>query len=298
MRIQLIQQPSAGDGDHDRELRGIFHRGGWKVDDVLVGDWDVTCVGDDLDLIAVAGGDGTVGRVLAQLAGRPIPVGVVPIGTANNIARALGIPLDAREAVDGWASSDPHRLDLLDITGASADRAVESLGVGVLARLVGTADRSDHLDQLERDDQLAVARRLLAALAREADAVEAEVLIDGERHAGRYIAVHVMNMPYVGPNVQLAPCAVLDDGLVDVVLVPESARESLAALAAAAPDRAPLEGAVVARAREVVLRCLSTAELLVDDELSPCPGSEIVVRPSAVGCVVLRPASSERTALR
>ena len=265
---------------------------------MLVGDWDVTCVGDDLDLIAVAGGDGTVGRVLAQLAGRPIPVVSCRSARRTTSLVPSASPSTCEKPSTDGRSSDPHRLDLLDITGASADRAVESLGVGVLARLVGTADRSDHLDQLERDDQLAVARRLLAALAREADAVEAEVLIDGERHAGRYIAVHVMNMPYVGPNVQLAPCAVLDDGLVDVVLVPESARESLAALAAAAPDRAPLEGAVVARAHEVVLRCLSTAELLVDDELSPCPGSEIVVRPSAVGCVVLRPASSERTALR
>ena len=52
------------------------------------------------DLFIAAGGDGTVAEVIHEAAGTGVPVALLPIGTANNIARSLGIVGDAREIID------------------------------------------------------------------------------------------------------------------------------------------------------------------------------------------------------
>jgi len=89
------------------------------------------------DLFVAAGGDGTVAEVIHAAAGTGVPVALLPIGTANNIARTLGIVGDAREIIERWRHATPRPFDLGTIkAGGLAERFVEGVGGGIFAEAV------------------------------------------------------------------------------------------------------------------------------------------------------------------
>src|SRR4051812_44225134 len=121
MRVTLIHNPKAGRAtktdakDLVRTLKDAGHRvtyqsskdNGWK--DVLE---------EAADLVAVAGGDGTVGKVAKRLAGRGVPLAPIPFGTANNIARSLGVlGLPQEQLIRGWESPRHVQLDVWEARG-------------------------------------------------------------------------------------------------------------------------------------------------------------------------------------
>ncbi len=94
MRVTLIYNPGSGDDEQpaaDQFLELIRAAGHvvsyrpWNSDE-----WHAALV-DPGDLVAVAGGDGTVGAVAGRLVGRHVPIAVLPVGTANNISKTLGL---------------------------------------------------------------------------------------------------------------------------------------------------------------------------------------------------------------
>jgi len=69
------------------------------------------------DALFVSGGDGTVNAVVAALGGRRIPIGVVPSGTMNLLARELGIPLDLEQAIAALLDADVREIDVARVNG-------------------------------------------------------------------------------------------------------------------------------------------------------------------------------------
>ena len=69
------------------------------------------------DLVMVCGGDGTVREVCAELAGTGIPVGIIPAGTGNLLARNLDIPLYLRSAIDVALNGQDRAIDLVNVGG-------------------------------------------------------------------------------------------------------------------------------------------------------------------------------------
>ncbi|MFY9934984.1 MAG: diacylglycerol kinase family protein [Streptosporangiaceae bacterium] len=81
-------------------------------------------------LVFAAGGDGTVRACAEALAGTRVPLGIVPLGTANLTARALGIPGRAGPAIDAGFGGWDRRIDLALVHGAGQDRGGDADGTG------------------------------------------------------------------------------------------------------------------------------------------------------------------------
>ena len=185
------------------------------------------------DVVIAVGGDGTITRVARTLVGGRRPLLLVPAGTANNVARSLGIavpPSPTDYVLEVLAAHEARRLDVGVARGGwGLRRFHEGAGVGLFA---------DALADLltERDKH---PRRAARRLARFLDTHEPPALaisLDGVDASGRYTLVEVMNVAMLGPNLHLSPGADPCDGFLDVVLIggheAHRLRDYLAALAA------------------------------------------------------------------
>ena len=106
MRITLIHNPDAGDDQSPSgdELIGLIHRAGYTVGYQSSKDENWRRILEEpCDIAAVAGGDGMVGQVAKHLIDRHIPIAVIPMGTANNVARTLGLTNKTiPQIIAGW----------------------------------------------------------------------------------------------------------------------------------------------------------------------------------------------------
>jgi diacylglycerol kinase family enzyme len=229
MRATLVHNPAAGSAEPAGAVEGLLRGIGWQVvRRTGAAELDAAAC-RDVDVVVVAGGDGTVGRVARYTAGSDTPIAIVPMGTANNVARSLGVGLDVARAISGLATPETRRVDLGRFQGAGADGEqifLEGLGLGVFAHFIGR--------QRQRPDE--PTEKLRSAIHHVADALETyratrcEIELDGRDRSGRYLLVAAMNMQALGPGLLLAPRARWDDGALDVVLVGPEYRHELAHL--------------------------------------------------------------------
>lgn len=253
VRAILVYNPSAGGaggkGAPDRAelVSGIEHLG-WSVTVVGKADLERTMAAPT-DVVLVAGGDGTVGKVAKRLAGTGIPMAVLPTGTANNVARTLGIGLEPRAALEALPRAVIREVDLgVVLHRGETERFLEGFGTGVFAYVMAERATKKH-------KKLRRAFRLLARELASFAPHHTRLRIDGRDASGEYLLVAVMNVRSFGPALALAPDARFDDGVLDVVLVHPEQRASLVRHL----ERAALEGDLalpqfeVHRAKQVVL---------------------------------------------
>lgn len=181
----------------------------------------------DADLVVVAAGDGTVGRVTRRMVDRGVPVALLPSGTANNIARTLGlVEKPFEELVRGWENGRRVRLDVGVASGPWGERYfVEGLGCGVFADLLAGSKGNKKLKK--RKDAVENAMQRLRDIAGRGKALDVVARLDGKDISGRYLMLEVLNLRYVGPNLHLAHDSQPGDGQFDVVLVTEQERDRL-----------------------------------------------------------------------
>jgi len=181
-----------------------------------------------VDALVVVGGDGMVNLGVNAVAGTTVPLGIVPAGTGNDIARALGLPVSdwtgAADVIARGLTGGPVRLvDAACCTGPDTDRWFAGvLGAGFDAVV---NERANHWSwpRGRMRYNLAIAREL--PVFRPRDYV---LELDGQQHRTRAMLVAVGNGPSYGGGMQVVPQAVLDDGLLDVmVLEPVSRLEFL-----------------------------------------------------------------------
>lgn len=234
MRIVIVQNPDAGPEEVPGEqIEAPIAEAGHEVvyRSTKEAGWR-TALREPADLYVAAGGDGTIRKVLTELAGTDTTVALIPLGTANNIARSLGVPLDDPAAgMAAWTSMHPDDSRLFDVplvespTGRS--RFVESVGFGLFAELVVTADREQARGSSGGglDDAVRLLREMLRRRPRPR---RWSVFLDDEDLSGAYVAVEAMNIGGVGPRVCLAPEADPGDGLLDLVMIEEGHLAELA----------------------------------------------------------------------
>ena len=228
MRVTLVHNPTAGGTGKDdaRRLEKMLERAGHEVRYVSSKDDDwKRALKKRADLVAVAGGDGTVGRVIRRMVGRGVPVTLLPSGTANNIARTFGL-LDRsfEDLVRGWEGTRRVKLDLGVAKGPWGERYfIEGVGAGLFANLLARP-RKKAAKLGSPEEIVDRALRRLQDMAVHGEAVEVAAALDGKDISGRYLLFEAINLRYVGPNMFLAPNGKPGDGKLDVVLVTEDER--------------------------------------------------------------------------
>ena len=180
------------------------------------------------DLVVVAGGDGTVGKVARRLAAleSAVPVALLPAGTANNIARSLGLLEQPFEKiVRGFERSRRVKLDVGIAAGPWGERYfVEGIGAGLFAGLLANPQSAK---LKERASPVESGLQRLRDEAARCEPIEVAARLDGKEISGRYVMFEALNLKYVGPNLHLAPASAPGDGMLEVVLATEDERERL-----------------------------------------------------------------------
>jgi len=160
------------------------------------------------DLVIVCGGDGTVAAAARGLLETGLPMGVLPLGTANDLARTLGLPLDLPAAVEVILRGRTERIDMGEVNG-HAFFNVASLGL--------SADLAQGLtrESKQRWGRLAYAIRALQVLFA-ARPFQAEIINRQERIAVRTLQIAVGNGRHYGGGSVVHEHASILDGHLDL----------------------------------------------------------------------------------
>lgn len=292
-RVHVIINPASGqDKPMLNVLNTVFRDAGI--------DWDVFITkeaGDaerlaresaaaGVDAVIVYGGDGTVTEAAAGLVGTDVPLAVLPGGTANAIALALGIPPDLQGAAALLTSGEAvsRQVDM----GRTGDKHfLIAVGIGIPGELAENADR----EAKDRLGFLAYAVSSIQAV-RNADAVQYTITIDGERRQTQGVTCLIANGGNFGiPGLNLEQVVDMADGQLDVLVIHRADIPAIVSLAASVvrqdESAAPLEHW---RGREITVIAEPEQAIQADGEVLS-PGSLTAqVLPCAVRFLV--PASA------
>lgn len=175
-----------------------------------------------VDLVIVAGGDGTVRSVAATLRGTGMPLGLVPIGTGNLFARNLEIPVNdqADAVVLAFAGLD-RAVDVIAADVTRADGTEEThvslvmSGIGIDAAMISNTNP----DLKKRVGWLAYVDAGLRALPASKPFRAVHRVDTGRHHRSKVSSILVANLGYLPGNIELIPDAEIDDGRLDVVVL-------------------------------------------------------------------------------
>jgi YegS/Rv2252/BmrU family lipid kinase len=164
-----------------------------------------------VDLVLACGGDGTVTAVAEGVAGSGVPLGILPFGTGNLLARNLGLPFDPGAALVTALTGSNRRLDA---GSANGHQFVVMAGLGFDAKMLGEASVP-----LKR--RLGWAAYALSAVRHLRDRpVRVSLVADGGRPLRvRASAVIVGNVGWLQGGIRLLPDAEPDDGNLDAVVL-------------------------------------------------------------------------------
>lgn len=231
--------------------------------------------------VIAGGGDGSLSEVAAALAradgdaGALPAMGLLPLGTANDFATAAGIPDDALEALELVRTARPRAIDLLRLDAGGRTHWAANLASGGFGTRV-TVETNDGLKKI-----LGGLAYMITGMAKVAriEPIAAHMRGPGFAWEGDFIALGVGNGRQAGGGQALCPDALIDDGLLDVTVVPALSGEvgaTLATLFRAGKEAALDEVAV--RARLPWLEIEAPAPLVLNLDGEPVESSRFRIQ--------------------
>jgi diacylglycerol kinase (ATP) len=220
--VRIIINPAAAGGRLGRQWPETARRlAGWGLDAPVVfteapghaTELAAAAVADGVERVVVAGGDGTVCEAAEGLfkAGGG-ELAILPLGTGNDAARSLGVPLDLEDATRAATTGSLRPVDLIRV----GDRYVlNAIGIGL------TGDINDRAVRIKWVRGIAV--YLLAALSAlfRYRTQRVQMVTEDRNYEGSMLILAVHGGPTTGGGFALTPAAVPDDGLLDACLVEE-----------------------------------------------------------------------------
>ncbi|MDH3680376.1 MAG: YegS/Rv2252/BmrU family lipid kinase [Acidimicrobiia bacterium] len=174
---------------------------------------------EDVTRLVIAGGDGLLHHALPAIAGSDVAVGIVPVGTGNDFARALGLPSRIEAAVEA-ALAEPTAIDAIATTDG---RWAASVVTGGFSGRVNA--RANDLRFPKGQQRYTIATFVELARLR---SIDLELTVDGTTHDLSATLFAVGNTRYFGGGMAICPLAVPSDGVLDVTVVGPTTRRELA----------------------------------------------------------------------
>lgn len=232
--IKVFHNPTAGEAEHTKEIivEKIEAAGFECSYSSTKKEISEKRIPEETEIIAVAGGDGTVRKIAeyycsGNVLNRRHPLGLLPWGTANNIATTLGISGDPDDIIARWKAGNKQNFDIGKVHGLKENHFfLESIGFGVFPKLIKTMrDRENKSGSPE--EEIEIALKTLRDIVEEYKPKSCEIRIDGELYNGKFLMLEVTNIKSIGPNLNIAPMSHYDDGEFDVIMINESQRDAL-----------------------------------------------------------------------
>ena len=217
-RCRVIWNPNAGSkaglptsNASEEHLRDLMRRHGLG-DELIATESEGEAIAAARDavtkgynVVVGAGGDGTVGTVGFQLLRTTTALGILPLGSAMNVGRSLGIPRDLEAAAAILAMGDVRTIDVGEANGQAF---LEMGSVGLNAAIFGEAQRFDKGEYSSLFSLIATVIRFRPE--------RMLITLEDRVVSTRALMITVANAPYTGVGLTFAPDARLDDGLLDV----------------------------------------------------------------------------------
>ena len=280
LRVTLIHNPEAGSDDQPSgdELVRLVREAGHSVvyQSSKHADWQRS-LDEPTDLVAVAGGDGAVGLVTKRLVGKHVPVTILPMGTANNIAATLNLKdRSPEQLIAGWTSACRMKFDVGVANGPwGSSFFIEGVGVGTFTDTMSRLDARRNVDLAHHDDtdkKIQTVVHILKIRLEACQAIRLKMALDGRDLSGDYLLLETMNIRSIGPNLCLAPDADPGDGFLDIVLVSDHEREKLTRyLTERITDKKTFPELTVHRGRHLHIEC-DELRVHIDDDVWPSHG--------------------------
>ncbi len=268
MRILFVMNPSSGTTDPDEMIRSLQDTSAEAGIDarflLTTGKNDDATIKEAMrsfspDRIVAGGGDGTVQLVARNMIGHPIPMAILPLGSANGLATALGIPKRTEDAMQlVVAQQKVIPLDLLRLNNRHI--CIHLCDIGTNALLV------KNYEEAGDKGMLGYARHLISSI-RDSDPVSFEIQSDGKICKKEGYMLVVANAHKYGTGVQISEGSV-SDGMFEICNVQHIDLESAVKAGLTAinifVDREMFSDVI--KARDAYIRISPPAHLQVDGE--------------------------------
>lgn len=254
---RLILNGKSAGNEAVREAVATMRRQGVQLDVRVTweggdgGRYVAEAIADGVDTVIAGGGDGTLSEVASALADRDqdadaLPtLALLPLGTANDFATAAGLPLTPDAALAMARDGQPRRIDLLKVTAAHGHHWCANLATGGFGTQV-TVETDEAMKRV-----LGGLAYLVTGLARLGRVEPQHARFSGPDFGweGAFIALGLGNGRQAGGGQALCPDALIDDGLLDLTIIPELTGTVAATLGAliTGGKRAALEQVAVRR---------------------------------------------------
>lgn len=223
--VRFLVNPASGRGtgaSHLDRLRVLASRAdaglvvSRKVEDLAA--YARRAAEDGIERLLVAGGDGTMHHAAQGLAGTSCAMGVLPLGTGNDLAATLGVPPDVDASVKRALEGEIRSIDLVRV---GETYCVGYAGVGFDSEVTRFANGVKILK-----GPLVYFYSVIHTLVT-FEPPRMKVVYDGGTFEGKVMFTTVNNLPRFGGGMRIAPDAEIDDGLLDLVIVREIPKATL-----------------------------------------------------------------------
>jgi diacylglycerol kinase (ATP) len=226
MKVTLFHNPKSGifNGQTPDKLTGALAEAGYEAT------YRTSESPEELDQIlnevdgplVIAGGDGSVREVATRVMGRNNPLMILPMGTANNISRALNGDSDVLTIIQGLKNPTKRFFDMGRLSSPwGLDYFLESLGIGFYASIL------NYYEPEKGKSILRGIESILEGLSEYQAPKSFQITLDGQDISGEYLLVEILNTPTIGPRLKLAARTDPQDGLFNVVRVRDDGQNGL-----------------------------------------------------------------------